>query len=194
MEDSIRLRLVPKNIALGLGGIVLGVGLMAVLTLSAWPLDAVSSLLGGIGMVMASGAAVLAGSAALFGSVREECAKCEGPLERYTTRFPESVYDDLVARVRRGSPMALAGLAGLPSPSPAAKALSALDYEVCPSCHRSGRVMAYRMRWDVVSKRFEAYDRVEPSDVGGWPMQRLVHAAQQRGARPSVEGESQDEL
>lgn len=194
MEDAIRLRLVGRNIALGLGGIALGAVLMALLTLSDAPFDSLPTLLVGLGIVALSCASILGGSAALFGSVREECARCARPLERFTTHFPETTYDDLVARVRRGSGPALAGVAELPSAPSEARELAALDYEVCPCCRQSGRVTAYRMRWDATSHRYEPYDRVEPSNVAGPPMQQLVMAAEVRGARPSREGEGRDEL
>lgn len=194
MDDSIHLRLVGKNVALGLGGIAAGAGFMAILTLADIPLDTAPSLLAGLGLVVASCIALLGGSAALFGCVREECVRCERPLERFTTRFSESVYDDLVERVRRASAVALAGLAELPTPASAASEVAALDYEVCPSCSRSGRVTAYRMRWDAASGRYEPYDRTESSDVAGWPMEQLVRAGEVRGARPSLEGETRDEL
>lgn len=194
MEDVIRLRLVGRNIALGLGGIALGAMLMALLTFWDAPSDSVAALLVGLGIVTLSCASILGGSAALFGSVREECARCARPLERFTTHFSECTYDDLVARVQRGSGQALAGVAQLPAAPSEARELAALDYEVCPCCQQSGRITAYRMRWDPTSQRYEPYDRVEPSHVGGLPMKQLVLAAEVRGARPSREGEGRDEL
>lgn len=194
MDDNIRLRLVGKNVALGLGGVAVGALLMAALAVTSLSVDSVPSLLLGLTIVAASCAAILGGSAALFCCVREECARCEQPLECFTTRFSETVYDDLVARVRTASASALAGVAELPSPPSAAPEVAALQYEVCPSCNRSGRVMAYRMRWDAVSSRYEPYDRAEPADVAGWPMEQLVRAGEVRGARPPRAGETRDEL
>lgn len=127
--------------------------------------------------------ALVAGSALLYSGLDEVCATCERTIETYTTSFPIEHYSTLVEMVTAPGVIRLEALTAIPSPSPDAQTVAAIECDVCPHCRHAARLTVCKLRWNRERARYEPFDLTTPHLESGVSVDQLLNAPQGRGLR-----------